>query len=662
MPYENHIIDYLADSGFKLGLVVRDQKNKLLVTDRNGRSESVQLKRLVIDHGAVSGADTAALATVEDRVTSHTEGIDTDLLWESAALEAQDETATDTEALCELFFGTTSPELISATVRALALDPLRFKRSGREFRPRTPEEFTALQLQQQRRQEREERRDRAVTWIRDVVAGRCTDERDCADVARIVEDYVLLGHSNDAQGFLELAEPRTPPRKTGVQVLDTLGRLPADADRFLLEKGVLAGFSERVEALAAALEPYTSPDGAAPLVDAVTFSIDDDETREVDDALTVRLLPDGGTEVRIHIADPSRFVHRDDPFDQVARERPLTLYLPTTTVTMLPERIGCDLASLRPGVVRPTLTVRVLFDADGAILESDLAAGEVVNGQRLTYEEADALIANTDQGSCGPALERLYSLALGLESARLERGAVILRKPEPKVRVKNGTITVTPQSPDSAANALVSEFMILANRLAAEFALSQDVPVIYRMQDPPAGRVPPMRAYDPIVFDNAVRQMRRTRFTTHPQPHAGLGVEVYIQISSPIRRYADLVLHRQLAAYLEDLPLPYEVTELVEVLGAAEAMERLNREMERESSGYWLLEYLRRGQAGDELEGTVVHDRRGTTVELDVLGVRGRLSGTAAPKPGSRVRVRLERVESGAGVLVLGLCTEEQCT
>jgi len=276
--------------------------------------------------------------------------------------------------------------------------------------------------------------------------------------------------------------------------------------------------------------------------------------------------------------------------------------------------------------------------------------------RRLTYAQVDDWIARPQDSDAGmaEALEQLRQLASQLRTARQQRGAVQIRRPEVKVKVRDGHIEVQPLDPDSPAREMVAEFMILANQFAAEYALRHDVPVIYRVQDPPDTAPPAMTRYDPVAFDQAVRHLKKTRLSTHPQPHAGLGLDLYTQVSSPIRRYADLVIQRQLAASLANSPLPYTVTELIEVLAAAESVEKQNRQIERDASQYWILEYLRRGPADALLPGTIVPERDSRLlVELDGLLVRGRLAATSRSRPGDRVWSRLCHVDPERGLLTL---------
>ena len=325
----------------------------------------------------------------------------------------------------------------------------------------------------------------------------------------------------------------------------------------------------------------------------------------------------------------------------------------TTTVTMFPDRLSTDLASLNRGEARPSLTFTVRLNREGEVLTWKLAPSVVTVTHRLTYVEADALL-EAKEGELGTALQDLLMLSDAMRAFREEGGAVMLNRPELRVRVKDGEITVESEDQETPSHRLVSEFMVLANHLAAKYALRNEIPVIYRVQDPPSGEVHSVHDYEPYYFEQQVRQMKRTRLSTYPQPHFGLGLDIYIQISSPLRRYADLVLHRQLAAHCLGQPLPYTQEELFVVLDNVEKTAFANRSYEREADNYWLLEYLRRNCLGQSMMATVMRvDSYQTLAELDYYCVRGILLSRDQSVPSEHIRVVLKEVYPDAHRMIL---------
>ena len=235
------------------------------------------------------------------------------------------------------------------------------------------------------------------------------------------------------------------------------------------------------------------------------------------------------------------------------------------------------------------------------------------------------------------ALRRMHEAALKLRERRRSAGALLIHRREPKIKVdSNGEIELTLIDNLSPSRQLVAELMVLSNYAAARWAADNRVPIIYRVQ--------------PIVGGDFAAQ--RPRLSLHPEFHAGVGLDYYAQASSPIRRYMDLVLQRQLlAALAHPSSIAYQADELLTVLANAEAAEADGKELERRAKRYWTLRYLERNALGIPLEATVFRD--GASAELDAYAARGSLRG--APRLGSqsRIVVQIARVDPLHGWLGL---------
>lgn len=656
MDYDNHIIDFVNNNEFCLGLVTKVQKGKLVVQDAGGRSRKVREKQVMVLHDRCSENDfNRRVEELRQDIAATADAVDTSLLWE---MVTESEGDAGLAAMTREYFDSNNALEMSAMARALLNDSLRFRWKSLTFSPRTRDDVAQLELQRRREAERAAWEKMATALLQSIL-GQETGHRTAKDdqeasVLRQVEAYVLQGQESEIVDLLEKAVSNQTARETGVTVLERTHRLPAGADPFLLANGVLPGFSHTVIEHVSELREYQPafPGQRADLTPLETFSIDDEETCEVDDALSVKTT-EHGTRVGIHIADPAVFVEKDDPVDRAARQRPLSLYLPTTALTMLPETIGTRLASLEKDHVRPSLSFLVSFDAEGNLGDWSLKRGQIRVRRRLTYKEADRILEQ-DAHPLSESLAELDRISAALRRDREAGNAVRLVRPELKIRVEGDRITVEEADPESASHRLVSELMILANRLAADHALGENLPFIFRTQERPAAELVPMERYDPVLFERQVKTLRRTRLSTQPLPHAGLGLELYTQVTSPIRRYADLVLQRQMGAHLDGTALPYTAEELVEVLGAADTMERESRRLQREAEHYWILEYIRRTRIGHSFEGTVVKSARNyTLVELDNLWVRGKLNAATRHRAGDRLQVKVSDAVPSRGLLVL---------
>jgi exoribonuclease-2 len=644
MFLEGQIIEFLDDDQLKPGYVRKQERDRLQVIDPRGRHLSVHGDRVVVSHGAVSESEyPSAVKRILERVQEREAEIDVELLWQSVGSSTRDYQPLE---LSEVFFSESTPEAASAMFHALSRDALFFKRSGLRFLPKTAEQVAAEQTRRVRQREREESREKLTSAVQRLVRGEPPGE-DLQPAVDRIQSWMRHKNGDEVGELLEQVAAPLTAREAAYEVLLRAGRVDPSADRFLTVAGIEPALPP---AVVQAADAVNSMDLEAEIAgrrredwrSLAAFSIDDEDTVEIDDALTVR--EEGGEfVVGIHIADASAYVAKGDPLDAEARRRVSTVYLPTVAARMLPDRVSTGLASLNHGEDRPALTLEARFDRSFNLLRHRFVHTAIRIQQRLTYESADTLIQNEDSSLC--ALQRIARVIL---QGRADKGAIVSRRPEVKVRVLLDAMTerivVTKLDPSSPSRFLVSEFMVLFNGVAGDFSAVRGIPVLFRTQEP-RDPLPPDAAGLPeaLAFDKLKRTFKRSRLSTAPGLHSGLGLSAYTQASSPIRRYADLVAQRQLGAAIRGESLPHTRDELQQIAAAAEAAEVETRQLEERANTYWLLRYLAREKAGVPLSAVVL-DRKGF-VELEDLYLRGRLPDPGAITPGSTISVTIDRVD-----------------
>ena len=540
-----------------------------------------------------------------------------------------------------MFFAETTPEAESAVFRALSEDNLFFKRRGAQFLPKTEEQVSSERTRRQRQREREEFRERVLKILEQIMKKNSGIPEESRVILDRIQNWLRYRTGDEIGTILEEIAGAAKARDTAYDILLRGGRVDPSLDRFLVTAGIEPHFSPQLLEAAEQLPGYTHVSSRVDYQDAAAFTIDDEDTREVDDALTLRWEGDEIL-VGIHIADVSAFVTKGDLLDAEAARRSSTIYLPSITVRMFPDRLSTDLASLRVGVPRPAFTVEVRFDKQGNRIGYRIALSTIQVQKRLSYSEADQII-ETD-----PVLCALRQIAKQLHDARSKRGAITFRRPELKIRVRGDEIEITKINPNSSSRFIVSEMMILANGLAADFASLNSIPVIYRTQEPrEALAVEETPAIEALAFERLRKTFKRSRLSLTPGLHSGLGLSAYTQASSPIRRYADLVTQRQFTAMLTGVPVPYGREELLQILATAEAAEQEIRTIEDRSTNYWLLEYLKRYKREEPL-AAVVLDQKGN-IELQDYYLRGKVSGAVKLQPGETINVRIETIDPGKG-------------
>ncbi|MBQ7652045.1 MAG: RNB domain-containing ribonuclease [Victivallales bacterium] len=651
------ILDYISGNGLCLGTVIKDGDGRVQVKSVTQETCKLAPRQILVSHGVPSGDVKHALVNLQNSILEEMENIDTGLIWEIFADDPGDKSVA---SISENYYGDKSPVHISALARKLVLDMEHFQRIQGEIqniRVRSREECEEFIRLRQLRAERTEKRERAMAWIEQALAwndaGFCPVPEEYEGLISNATDYIMCGTNSDTVNLLSRMADGQKARNNAIMLLKKTGRMPEDADEFLLANGIHAAFPKSVMEYAESLSPDFDESSRKHIEGEFIFSIDDEETREIDDALSCRRDGDEFI-VGVYIADPACYVSKDDPLDEVAAERPLSLYLPTTTVKMFPDHLSCDIASLRQGVPRPALAFTLRMTGEGEILDWDLSSAVITVNKRLTYIEADEMIEKGDD-DLAESLRDLLKIADESRKFREEDGAVVLNRPELRVRVsKDGEITVAAEDQEAPSHRMVAEFMVLANHVAARFALRNEIPVIYNVQDPPSSEVHSMHKYEPYYFDQQVRKMKRTRLSTYPQPHFGLGLDLYIKISSPLRRYGDLVMHRQLAAKCAGRPLPYTQEELFVVLENVERNASQNKALEHEADKYWLLEYIRRNCIGKRMGATVMKVEGSVVLaELDYYCERGVVMTRDRPSPGEHIKVIVKDAIPNSGRLIL---------
>ncbi|MBV8454621.1 MAG: RNB domain-containing ribonuclease, partial [Deltaproteobacteria bacterium] len=560
--------------------------------------------------------------------------LDLNLLWEVVREHEQSYTA---EELAELFFGRRSQVAVAVMLEALFADRLYFVRRHLNFVARDAAQVERLRTQYERIRLRSESGRRFTNLLHSVLHSRALPNSEeaaplIAELKRYLENPFT--RSRDLTMMLETAVSDISPAEAAYEVLERMGAAPP-GPRFAIIGGIRSKFSEAVlkEAVEVA-PPVRSPD-----TDVQAITIDDDETLEIDDAISCEPLANGEMCLRIHIALAADFVIKGGPMDSEAAARGATFYLPETTIRMLPDSISTDRASLIAGRERHVFTTEVIVSASGGILKFSIYPALIQVKARLSYDEADRLLEQPENGEIDEKtllLRTLQEAATKLRTHRREAGAVLVQRREPKIRVIDGEIEVKVIDNASPSRQLVAEFMVLSNYCAARFAADQGVPLIYRTQPAASGEGGLLRA----------------RLSLYPEFHTGVGFDCYSQLSSPIRRYMDLALQRQLvSAVTEGHTTIYQPDELLRLLAAAENAETEGRELERRAKRYWLLRYFQQYLGGRPLEAIV--QRGGATAEIDAYAIRGTLHGAPNLAAHTRILVRVARVEPLRGSLAL---------
>ena len=371
-------------------------------------------------------------------------------------------------------------------------------------------------------------------------------------------------HVNPEGKIIEWLGPRTAP---GVDILSIIRKyhLPLEFPKAILEEA------------SAISETVTLIDGREDLRQQFIVTIDPDDARDFDDAIQVEEIK-SGWQLGVHIADVSAYVRPGSALDREAQRRGNSVYLPDRVIPMLPERLSNGVCSLNPHVDRLTHSVFLQFDRNGRVRQTRFARTVIRSAHRLTYKQAFAILKSSARDELSERLHTAWKLAALLRRKRFEHGSLDLDMPEVKVVVdKKGKPIRFERVENDESHQLIEEFMLAANEAVARELKNRGIPTIYRVhENPEAERLGELREF---VLAHGIRvgdlthrgevqkllaairgtaeehplkiallkSLKRARYATMPLGHYGLAKVNYAHFTSPIRRYADLEVHRALA-------------------------------------------------------------------------------------------------------------------
>ena len=413
------------------------------------------------------------------------------------------------------------------------------------------------------------------------------------------------------------------------------------------------GFAPELEAEAARLLALAEGDRPGDehrrdLTGLHTVTIDDEDTRDIDDGLALEARGEIPPRLWIHIADPGRLVEADSPLDREARRRASSLYLARGPLPMFPESLSAGPFSLRMGRRCPAWSLWVDLAADGSVAEAGLVRSWVKPAYRLSYEDADELI------DLAPPPERylgeIHTLMECRRRWRMARGALNLDQPEGRVRC-NGEVAQLEITEPSPSRTMVAEAMILAGAVVARHGQAHGLALPYRSQLP--AELPPREELErlppgPVRHAAIKRCLSRGLLGTTPAPHFSLGLESYVQATSPIRRYGDLVVQRQLLAHQMGQQAMSEAdlaALLSELDGAIRQGLQIAREDQRHWQQVWFEQQDQHQWHGAFLRWLRPQDRLGL-VHVAELAMDLAADCHGDFRPGDALLVRLQQVDS----------------
>jgi ribonuclease R len=421
-------------------------------------------------------------------------------------------------------------------------------------------------------------------------------------------------HVNPEGEIIEVLGPASAP---GVDMLSIIRKyhLPTEFPRNVLEQA--DRISEKIDA--------RQLDGREDLRNEFIVTIDPDDARDFDDAIHVEKIANGGWHLGVHIADVAAYVEPGSALDREARQRGNSVYLADRVVPMLPERLSNGVCSLNPGVDRLTHSVFIHFDKNGVAKSARFVRSVIRSAHRLTYKQAYALLKSPPRDRLSERLHVAWELASLLRRKRFEHGSLDLDFPDVKVWLdETGKPVRLERVENDESHQLIEEFMLAANEAVARELKNRAVPAVYRIhEDPDPEKLGEYREFvlsfnykvgdlthrgeiqrllaairgkpeEQALKIGLLKSLKRARYFPQPLGHYGLAKPNYLHFTSPIRRYADLTVHRALAQHDGKRGPRIDISQVASIAEHISTTERIAADAEIESVRMKKLEFFQR--------------------------------------------------------------------
>jgi exoribonuclease II len=593
------LVEFLHNGERRLAIADRPEgKKHWIAIDSRTQSHTLHPRDITYEVAGMSCKQPAEIEKFSDRVAPNLDPESLEVAWE---MLVEDGELIDPPTLADLLYSDRTPVLCYAAHVLLSDDKIYFKNKKEDkYEARSRTQVEELKHQSTVKDQKGREQQGFIDRVQQQLAGTAVEWAD-TDKQRleVFEKYVL--------------NPDLPPQKLGEYLkalnlsqtqqsvfglLVDLGWWSVHENLHLRRAQAPVHFSNQMQTVAHELltNPPVDLDLAhrLDLTHHKVYTIDDESTQEIDDGLSLEVLPDGRQKLWIHIADPTRLLSPEDRFDLEARKRSVTIYLPTGMIPMFPPELATGPMSLRQDQICCAISFGVILDPTGAVEEYEITTSTIKPTYRLTYEDVEEMLQLGIPGE--REIETIAKASKLRTQWRLSQGSININMPESTVKVYGEEVSIE-LIEDNRARKLVAEMMILAGEVAAKYGQDHNLPLPYRGQPQP--ELPPEEELILIPVGPArscaVRRcMPRSEMSTSPSRHAGLGLNTYSQVTSPIRRYTDLISHFQIKAHLRGDELPFTIERLQEImLGLGTNIYEANM-VERQTNRYWTLEYFNR--------------------------------------------------------------------
>ncbi len=613
-----YLVEFLQDNALQTACVLENQSGRLRIILPNRRELSLQENRVLPWEGprlqALDSKDEIVKALnkhLENR-KNIAQNIETLDIWEMTQGEVE---KAELKWLCELIFTEPDADTLAAVGRALLADRAHFKFSPPYFEI-YPSALVELKKEAEEQQKKRERFvEGGMAWFKVLY-----------DTMQNKKELPLCPLDDEVSSrlqkllFTRIADKDFENKDDEILWREVIKAIPEDAFNPLLLAIAWKLVPQHYNYWLDRADYEISEDWSLPykkeidelinkaktdtaeFLDLPFISIDGEKTKDIDDAFYLEKKEDHW-QIYLALACPAAFWEFGTVFDKAICHRATSIYLPEATYHMLPEELGVETYSLLESNILPALVIKVCVDFQGNILSCEPFRRKVKIKENLTYAYAENVLNCEQESSYKEMLFEAHLCTEKLLQKRIENNAVIIDRPDPQISLEykddlphyyeNVLVKIEDVEQTPKASLLVSEMMILSNFGIAKWAYEKEIPLLFRTQDIALPKEYAGIWSKPEDIARIARSLVAATFDIVPRPHAGMGLSMYAPITSPLRRYADLVNEAQVLYFLENNDILFSKEKLEQILLMHNTSLELVSQSQRLRPRYWKFLYFK---------------------------------------------------------------------
>ncbi len=482
-----------------------------------------------------------------------------------------------------------------AVIRSIMNDSIHFKIKNLQFFANTLEQIEKLKINLEKERKKQTKIIDFRKWLNVAKEKNSTAEKHSGEFFTYLKQYTISGKQAPCYTTIKkaLKSAQITTQKDCFDFLVKTGVFDEDENLLFQKHQIHCAWPETI---INNIRSLLGPDNNSFLFDKSrkdltrinTFSIDDASTLDIDDALSFEEHYNSFM-LYVHITDVASVIKPGTAIDLEAKRRGRSIYLPEGKSPMFPDCLSENSLSLKQGEIRPAVSFKIRLSLDGDIIDFSAQTSLIKNDLKMSYDETDNAIKTN------PLLKKLYNLTLKLRKKRLLNGARSILLPELQLEVnQKKEIKIKKRKREAESQVLVSECMILANYCASLIFRKNSFPALYRKQTAPVDKIEQKDNLSLFELFSMKKNFEKVTIDTNAEPHNGLGLDSYTTITSPVRKYLDLVIQRQLLSFIRGEKPEYDPSSLEKIASSSQQILSKAAIVEKERKKYWLLKVLQK--------------------------------------------------------------------